>query len=55
MAVHVGVVVRFSPAATVCGIPTVFDRWGVGLLCGRTGLLGFVAFSIIAVVFGLDS
>jgi hypothetical protein len=56
MAVHVGVVVRFSPSATVCGIPTVFVGWGVGLLFGRTGLVGFIfAFSRIAVVFGLES
>ncbi len=54
-AVHVGVVGQYSPAAAVCGIPTVFDGWGVGLICGRTGLLGFFAFSIIAVVFGIDS
>ena len=54
-AVLVGVVGRFSPAASVCGIPTVFDGWGVGLICGGTGLLGFFAFSINAVAFGMDS
>ena len=53
--VRVGWVGRFSPAAAVCGIPTVFDGWGVGLICGRTGLLGSLASFIIAVVFGVDS
>jgi len=55
MFVRVGVMVRFLPATTVCGIPTVFVGWGVGLLCKRSGLLEFFAFSIYAVVLCLKS
>ena len=32
-----------------------FVAWGVGLLCIRSGLLGFFAFSIYAVVLGTKS
>ena len=55
MYVRDGVMAHFLPAATVCGIPTVFVGWGVGLLCRRSGLLGLFAFSIYAVVLGLKS
>jgi len=53
--VRVGWVGRLSPAAAVCGIPTVFGGWGVGLICGWTGLLGFLTSFIVAVVFGVGS
>ncbi len=55
MSVRVGVMSHFLPAATVCGIPIVCVGWGVGLLCRRSGLLEFFAFSIYAVVLGLRS
>ena len=55
MSVHVGVMARFLPAATVGFIPTVFVGWVVGLVCRKSGLLEFFAVFISDVVFDFKS
>ena len=55
MSVRVGVMSGFLPAATVGSIPTVFDAWVVGLVCGVSGLLEFFASFIGASLLGFKS
>ncbi len=55
LSMRVGVMVDFLPAATVGSIPTVLISWGVGLVCGWSGLFGFFAPVIGVSVLGFKS
>ncbi len=48
LSVRVGMMASFLPAATDGSIPTVFDGWAVGLMCGVSGLLELCASFICA-------